>query len=169
LRARTLISFGLFKKLFTGDALTSHCRWEHRAYSSAGGLRVMKSRVTVRGSGEDSSRCLSEPPAHACRANSLLPALVFLGVLAFVFSAVSPADDDIQQALFHKKPHCSRLAPGSSCVTRLPRNHGMQPAVLLASHSVPNRDLASTIWVGELHAHVELIASTNGERSPPIC
>src|SRR5262249_17476179 len=95
--------------------------------------------------------------------------LVFLGALAVVCSALSPADDDIQQVFFPKNPPRSRVAPESSCSMHLLRNRTLQAAVLLVLHSGPRYKLAATLSVGESQVPVELFASPNGERSPPIC
>lgn len=131
--------------------------------------RVMKSPLNVRGSGRAYSKWLSEAPAWVCRANRLVPTFVLLGALALVFSSVSPADDDIQQAFFHEKPHCSRLAAGSFCTTHLPRSSRIiQAAALLASGLAPHRELAAAISVAETHLHVAVVVPTDGQRPPPI-
>ena len=108
--------------------------------------------------------------AQLYRRSSLHGALVLLGALVVVCSALSPADDDIQQVFFHRTPQCSRVAPENSCSSmHLPRNRTTQAAVLLAFHSAPRYKLAATLSVGESQVSAELFASTNGERSPPIC
>jgi len=144
---------------------------EHRISSLArvaGVIRVMKSPFNVRRSAEACSNRLQGPAARVCRRNSLLPTLVFLGVLAVVCSAVSPADDDVQQVFFHKTPQCSRVAPEISFSTDLPGNRTIQAAVLLTSPPASGCELAATISVAESHVHAELFPSTKGERSPPI-
>ena len=135
----------------------------------AGVARVMKSPFNVRRSGGTWSNWLQEPAARIHRRNSWFAPFVCLGALVVVCSAVSPVDDDVQQAFFTGKPHCSRLAPGKVCSTRVPRNHRPQPGVLLASHPPPKREPAATLSVAESPVYVELFASTTGERSPPIC
>jgi hypothetical protein len=130
----------------------------------------MKSPLNVRGSGRAYSKWLSEAPAWGYRANSLFSSIVFLGALALFVSSVSPVDDDIQQAFFHEKPHCSRLAAADFCTTHLPRTRRIiQPAALLASHLAPHRELAATISVAEKHPHVAVFVPTDGQRPPPIC
>jgi hypothetical protein len=108
--------------------------------------------------------------ALSCRMRHLLPALLAsLGLAAFVFSAISPGDDDIQQEFLHQRPGFSRTIgaraaraaqPGSSRVLfgRLP------PAPL-----PPGLQSDISRWADETGTSVISRVRPSGDRSPPAC
>jgi hypothetical protein len=99
---------------------------------------------------------------------ALLSLLVALGVLAFVFSAISPIDDDIQQEFYqspkskefvlpHKKVSNLRSFPAHTLHSALPSSKpqfaGHKPAVCVF---VPGDEIKARVC-----------SSRSGDRSPP--
>jgi hypothetical protein len=137
----------------------------HRLCTSCKGVCPMRSRCHAR-----ITRWL---PRHRRRRRCLRVVLMFpfmVGVAAFVFSAVSPDDDDIQQEFVQQKSaHCSRINKqiSKTRVTHLRGKRKIASALLLISSVFPRREWQPSV-VTAASTSVAIFASVRRDRSPPV-
>jgi hypothetical protein len=107
-----------------------------------------------------------KPLSRCLRAFRIL--LFTLGVMALVFSVVSPDDDDIQQEFVQQRSsHCSRIVRiGNARITQ-PGNRKIASTVLLISFVSLHSEWQASA-VAEETASVAIFAAAGGERSPPL-
>jgi hypothetical protein len=91
-----------------------------------------------------------------------------VGVAAFVFSAVSPGDDDIQQKFGQQRFRYSRITRiGKARPTHVASNSKIACAVLLVPSVSLHQEWKTSVVV-DLSASVPILATASGERSPPL-
>ena len=94
--------------------------------------------------------------------------LFMLGAAAFVFSAVSPDDDDIQQEFAQQRFHYSLITRiAKTRPSHLPCNRKIASAALLAP-SVSLHQEWEELVVVELSTSAVALAPIRGQRSPPL-
>jgi hypothetical protein len=121
------------------------------------------------------SRLINDRAACSLRCGSIrrlldvLCVLLFTaGIAAFVSSAVSPDDDDIQQEFTHRKSsNYQRIKQsGKARVAHLSGNRKIASAFLLIAS--PSIDKQREFWIApEASTCVAILPDTSGQRSPP--
>jgi len=107
-----------------------------------------------------------KPLSRCLRAVCIL--LFTLGLAAFVFSVVSPDDDDIQQEFAQQRSsHCSRIARIGNAPITQPGNRKIASTVLLISSVSLHSEWRASV-VADEGSSVAIFAAASGERSPPL-
>jgi hypothetical protein len=95
--------------------------------------------------------------------------LFTIGVAAFVFSAISPDDDDIQQEFLQPGSYYPRIAQiGKPSPTHIRGNRKITSALVLARCVSPHQEWEAS-FVVDLSGSVPILAPVGGQRSPPLC
>jgi hypothetical protein len=111
-------------------------------------------------------------PRRPCRIGhrrALLGLLGTIGVLAFVFSAASPGDDDIQQELFQSSKSRQCFLANYKTVSSL---RTFRICTVRSALAPPTQQLASfyvtaRVSVPDDEIKVRVCSSSTGDRSPP--
>lgn len=146
---------------------TLPANWQaHPPRSCCKGVRPMRSRCHAR-----TDACTRWLPRHVGTRRRCLRAVSILlfafGVAAFLLSAVSPEDDDVQQEFVQpKSPHYQRIKQsGKTHVTQVRGKRTLASACLLLPSVSLDRE--SQAYAGTAPASVAIFVSASGERSPP--
>jgi hypothetical protein len=145
----------------------------HRSVRAALSLLSLHSPIdccpTTQSSRTDKEkRSLPTPVGGRCL-DALRLLLFTAGVASFIFSAVSPYDDDIQQEFAQRRFHYSdiiRIAKARP--SHLAGNRKIASAVLLASHVSLHQEWELQVMV-ELNGTGAISVRALGQRSPPRC
>jgi hypothetical protein len=111
------------------------------------------------------SRC---PPLSGHR-STLLALLAAFGALAFVFSAISPTDDDIQQEFFRtsKSTQCAFASHRAVSNLRLFQIRAVFSVPALPTPQFPSHFATTRVSVPEDEIKGRVCSSRTGDRSPP--
>jgi hypothetical protein len=115
---------------------------------------------------EPLSRRSPRPTAHCF---ALLSVLAAFGVLAFIFSATSPADDDIQQEFCKtsKSAHCAAHYKTASN-PHLVSTRAVRSALAPSTSQFPAPFVTARVPVSNGEIKDAAGSSRTGDRSPPV-